>query len=76
MPGHNHKYDRCKSHVVDEAARPELDKGYLTPYPHLADDTDIVFAHLDGCIAGIDNDPSHSHDYPFGHEHDHSHGGP
>ncbi|EGP05975.1 hypothetical protein GEW_04732 [Pasteurella multocida subsp. gallicida str. Anand1_poultry] len=76
LPGHNHKYDRCKSHVVDEAARPELGKGYLTPYPHLADDTDIVFAHLDGCIGGIDNDPSHSHDHPFGHEHDHSHGGP
>ncbi|WP_458796613.1 TonB-dependent receptor domain-containing protein [Pasteurella multocida] len=76
LPGHNHKYDRCKSHVVDEAARPELGKGYLTPYPHLADDTDIVFAHLDGCIGGIDNDPSHSHDHPFGHEHEHSHGGP
>ncbi|MGC7589386.1 TonB-dependent receptor domain-containing protein [Bisgaard Taxon 46] len=76
LPGHNHKYDRCKSHVVDEAARPELGKGYLTPYPHLADDTDIVFAHLDGCNSSFDSDPTHSHDHPFGHDHDHSHGGP
>lgn len=75
LPGHNHKFDDCKGHLIDIREHSPIARSYLIPYPHLAEDSDVIsFPHFDGCTSDHGNDPSHSHDHPYGQDHVHSPG--
>ncbi|MGY4676699.1 TonB-dependent receptor [Pasteurella sp. P03HT] len=72
LPGHNHKLDGCAAHIWGGNLKHNY---YLSLYPHLMDDTDLVNTHFH-CGSSHENDAKHSHDNPYGHEHDHTLGGP
>lgn len=77
LPGHNHKFDGCIGHLIDNTQSSfAKNRYYLEPYPHLLDDNDIIEAPHFHCGSSYDLDHDHSHDNPFGHQHDHTHKGP
>lgn len=76
LPGHNHKFDQCKGHILDTQQSSLVARTYLIPYPHLADDSDVIAYPHFHCGSDFDLDPNHSHDHPYGHDHDHTHRGP
>lgn len=72
LPGHNHKFDNCKGHLLDTGENSVIRRTYLVPYPHLADDSDVIdYPHFDGCTSDHSSDPEHSHDNPYGQDHVH-----
>lgn len=72
LPGHNHKFDNCKGHLIDLQESSAIRRSYLVPYPHLADDSDVIdYPHFDGCTSDHGKDPEHSHDHPYGQDHVH-----
>lgn len=76
LPGHNHKYDECSGHIIDPNRQSFARRPYLTPYPHLMEDGDILSLPHFHCGSSHTEDPGHSHDHPYGHKHDHSEKGP
>ncbi|QIM63358.1 hypothetical protein A1D29_08710 [Pasteurellaceae bacterium Orientalotternb1] len=73
LPGHNHKFDHCQGHIIETRQHSLIPRNYLVPYPHLAEDADIIaFPHFDSCSSDHDMDPSHSHEHPYGQDHVHS----
>lgn len=81
LVGHNHKFDECSGHVSDTSSNSTWggsERKYLSPYPHLMRDEDVIIAeglHLH-CPRDITSDPGHSHKNPYGHVHDHTQKGP
>lgn len=76
LPGHNHKFDECSGHIIDTQQSGLTPRNYLIPYPHLADDSDVISYPHFHCGTDFDRDPEHSHDHPYGHDHDPHHKGP
>ncbi|MDO4223717.1 MAG: TonB-dependent receptor [Acinetobacter sp.] len=79
IPGHNHNYDMCRAHFIEEDGvleRGTAGRYYLSVYPHLMDDLDLKDEpHFHGCRPH-DSSHAHSHATPFGFEHNHNHSGP
>ncbi|WP_323843592.1 TonB-dependent receptor [Moraxella sp. Pampa] len=81
LVGHNHKFDECSGHVSDTSSNSTWggsERKYLSPYPHLMRDEDLIIAeglHVH-CPRDITSDPGHSHKNPYGHVHDHTQKGP
>ncbi|WP_432480924.1 TonB-dependent receptor [Moraxella sp. ZY200743] len=76
LVGHNHKYDECAAHVIDPHNKLGRGRHYLTIYPHLMDDTDMLDSLHFHCGNDHEADPAHSHDHVYGHKHDHHHKAP
>lgn len=76
LVGHNHKYDSCSAHILDPDNQLGRGRHYLTIYPHLMDDSDMVGGLHFHCGNDHDSDPAHSHDHVYGHKHNHHHKGP
>lgn len=77
LVGHNHKFDDCAAHIQDtDKARLGWGRHYLTIYPHLMDDKDMIDSLHFHCPSDLTSDPEHSHEHVYGHKHDLSHAGP
>lgn len=75
LVGHNHKFDGCGGHVINQYGTGR-NRPYLSIYPHLMGDEDLVDSFHFHCASDYDLDPKHSHEHPFGHDHDHTQNGP
>ncbi|WP_029103682.1 TonB-dependent receptor [Moraxella caprae] len=76
LVGHNHKFDECSAHILEPDAKLGRGRHYLTIYPHLMDDSDMIDALHFHCGNDHEADPTHSHDNVYGHKHNHNHKAP
>lgn len=66
LVGHNHKFDSCDGHIFDNLNEDYSYHYYLSSYPHLIDDEDVIHNAHFHCGSGHEYDPHPSHTHPFG----------